>query len=184
MRVATSLSGLRGDEDDDDEGVPIIGPNPHDNDADSDNDSIEPRGYYDRDDHSVRLFGHAPGAAQTQALAQTVERYYRAAVNADGARACSLLSAPVVRSVVQDYGRGSAGPAYLRSATTCAGVLTLLFGHSRTQLEAPIEIVAERVAGGEALVLLGSRIQPAGYLALVREGGGWRLTGLLATQLP
>lgn len=175
---------LEGDEDDDDAGREELGHESKDPDVDGDNDRMKRRGYYDHDDGKIRAYGHRPSAEDERALTALVKRYYAAASADDGAAACSMLTPTFAKSIPLDYGRGSAGPAFLRSATTCPGVLTLLLEHAHAQASAPITVKRIRVKGARGLVLIGAPGVPAGYLEAQHEGGAWRLVGTLASPLP
>jgi hypothetical protein len=175
---------LPDDEDDDDAPGEEIGPNPNDSDVDNDKDNIKRRGFYDRDDVAIRSYGHAPSAADARDLTLLAGRYYAAAAREDGASACAMFTAVFAKSVPEDYGRGSAGATYLRDASTCPQVLTLLFRHLHAQLSVPIEVMRVRVKGDRGLVLIGGRIIPASLFEAQREAGSWRAVGMLASQLP
>lgn len=178
-----ALSSIYRDEDDDDTEGEELGRDPKDSDADGDND--HPRlGYYDRDDTGTRDFGHAASPRDKKALISLTRRYYAAAATENGAAACALLYKPYASIVVEDYGRGSAGPSYLSSGTTCPSVLTLIFRHFHTKLVEPIEIIRTRVSGNTGLVLIGTANTPASDLETRREKHQWRTVGMLASSLP
>ncbi len=179
------LRTLEQDEDDDDDRGEAKGFDSKDADADGDNDHPKPRGYYDPDDGGIRAYGHAPSAAEKLALTTLVTRYFVAADTRDGARACSMLAPVLAASIVKDYARGSSGgPAYLRRASTCAGVLALFFGSLRAELSSPIEVILVRVNGNRARVLVSAHNMPASFLELERERRGWRSLAIVGTQLP
>jgi len=181
------LSSLKVDEDDDDTAADLRASSPlakGDNDADFDNDYKWRGGYYDGDDAAAATFGHAADAAQKPTLLALADRYYTAAATTDGATACSMLTSAFAASVVEDYGHGSAGPLYLKAARSCAEVMTLMFRHAAPELTAPLEVIAVRVGGSEALVLVGSKVFPARQMIAQREGGGWRVATLLGLTLP
>jgi hypothetical protein len=179
-----SIGTLAQDEDDDDGPGEEVGLDPHDPDLDGDNDHLKPRGYYDRDDGPFRTYGRPASGTEKRKLAALTKRYYKAAVAADGRETCSMLTIAFARSVPQDFGRGSGGPAYLHAADTCAAVMTLLLRHLHAQLSEAIEIVGVRVEGEKGLVLIGAKNVPASYVDVQREGGDWRVVGMLASPLP
>jgi hypothetical protein len=113
-----------------------------------------------------------------------IRNYYAAAGQDDGARACSLLYPTTARSLAAKFGKGSAGPSYLRGATTCDAVMTRLFEHHHAQLAAPVESTGVRVEDGRAYVLLGSRTAPASSLLLRRRAGSWKVDEALGKTLP
>jgi hypothetical protein len=182
--LARSTAGSFGNDEDDDDFEPGVpeGYNKKDTDADYDNDFRRNRPFFDHDDRSMATFGHAAVGAQGRALRGLAERYYAAAAAGNGSAACAMLTAAFARLVPEQYG-GSAAPAYMRGASTCAGVMGLLFAHLRLQLQARVTIVAARVKGREAYVFLKTRYIPASYLVEQREAGGWRVIGPLASPM-
>jgi hypothetical protein len=174
---------LENDRDDDDEAGERIGFNPHDSDIDGDNDEARVFGYYDKDDGLLRNYGHAAKGSQRRELIAFAKAYSAAAAGGEGGSACAMLTGQFAKSVPQDFGRGSAGPRYLRSASTCAQVLTGLFEHIHAQLSAPVQVMAVRVKGEQARVLIGSRTQPASYFELHRVAGAWKSVTMLAYPL-
>jgi hypothetical protein len=183
---ATS-SRLRGDEDDDDVGIPNKQPGqPSDSDADVDNDyqDLVKKGYYDSDDKVRRDYGHAPSPAQRRVLTRLVENYFAAAVKEDGKRACALLLPSFASSMPEDYGSQTPGSSYLRGAKTCAAVLSGVFQHEHAVLSAPVKVVDVRVEGAQGIALLGSTTISARTLDLARQGGVWRIQGVLGVPMP
>lgn len=178
------LEPLEQDEDDDDGPGEEKGLNPKDSDIDGDNDNLKPLGYYDHDDGAIRAYGHAASATDKRELTVFIKRYFTAAADEDGATACSMLTTVVANSIPETYGRGSAGPAFLRKASTCPAVLTLVFNHLHAQLVGPFEIVRPRVDGEKARVLFSAKGMPASYLELQRVGSQWRSVEMLAAPLP
>ena len=181
---APAERSFKGDVEDDD--VPSeVATTGMDNDVDQDNDrkNLE-AGYRDLDDGVIVGYGRAASPAEARALTALFRRYYAAAAVSDGATACAMLEPAIARAVPADYGRQSAGPPYLRTATTCPGVMSLLFKHFHGQVTAAITVTGVRIKGQEAYVLLGSRTIPAGYVTLRRGGSGWRVVNLLGETLP
>src|SRR5689334_10090287 len=78
--TSPALSGLRGDEDDDENPAShAVGVRDPDADADVYDDRAERhRGYYDEDDASIRSYGHPAATADGRTLTALAERYYRA----------------------------------------------------------------------------------------------------------
>jgi hypothetical protein len=152
---------------------------------DEDDDSSTKASYRfpDGDDAPALAYGRAATGAEKRAIASALRRYYAVASAGDGATACSLLTSDLARSVVEDYGRGSAGPSYLRSAGSCPAVLTLLFEHSHSQLAEAVTVLRVRVAGNNALAILSSRKMPASMVYLARQGGRWKIESLLGEAL-
>ncbi len=180
----TSIKSLEQDEDDDDGPGEEKGLDSKDSDIDGDNDHLKPLGYYDHDDGAMRDYGHAASGVDKRELTAFARRYYAAAAAGDGATACSMFSPVFAKSIPQDYGRGSAGPSFLREATTCPAVLALVFSNLRARFSAPIEIIRVRVKGNEGRILISAKNMPASYLELHREDGVWRSTSMFASRLP
>jgi hypothetical protein len=181
-QTVPSVHALRGDEDDDDDSGEYLGRSTADTDADGDDDDLEMhRGYRDRDDREVLSYGHPASPRERRLIEGLVRRYYEAGAVADGATACSMMPAPFVKAVPEDYG-SSAEPAYMHG-TTCAVVATLFFKHFHNMVAAPFRITSVRLDGDKALVLMGSRAWVAGFLPLQREGGEWKIIGLLTEAL-
>jgi hypothetical protein len=178
-----SPHGLKSDEDDEDVRIDLGVRPPADNDADGDNDKTENRGkgYYDTDDVSMATFGRAAGSRDARALREMAARYIGAERAADGRAACAMLVPAVASSLVETYGSSRSG--FLRGSKSCQAVMSRLFGHIRRRFSTPTKIVAVRVAGDRAVVLIGSKLMPASYFSLRRERGGWRLTEIQAATL-
>jgi hypothetical protein len=182
--IVAHVSGrLMGDEDDDDSPSNHTANTNNDSDADFDNDyKHENMGYFDSDDDAARNFGHAARPSDKRAITALVERYYAAAAAANGATACALTYWILAGSIAEDYGQPP-GPAYLHG-NTCAIVMTKLFQHDHARLATSMEIVAIRLRGAQANVLLGSATLPASFLSLRRERGVWKVYNLYPAQLP
>jgi hypothetical protein len=181
--TATSPAGYLNDGDKD-----VIGDYDSDNNHDDDNDSSEDYkpddngDYHDSDDGSVTNFGQPADVADSRAITAVVERYYALARAKDGHGACAILLPTLAGAMVEDYGHGSAGPAYLSSGTTCPAVLKLLFEHFRGQLD--VAVTGVRLSGDGAQALLGSRTARASSIYVRRQGGTWRIGWLLGEALP
>jgi hypothetical protein len=163
------------------------GGNHDDGDADSSEeyeDTYDNGGYRDGDDTGMLTYGHAATGHEQRAITPIVTRYFAMARMADGAGTCAMLVPSLAAAVVEDYGRGSAGPSYLRSAKTCPAVMTLLFKHAHRPLAGAVAVTGARVEGDQALALLGSKTMPAGDISVERVGGAWRINSLLGEALP
>jgi hypothetical protein len=151
-------------------------------DAELDSDSYP--GEPDNDNNHV--FGHAASAADARAATALVKRYYAAAAVGDGAAACPLIHSVMAESIPEDYGQSSGSP-FMRGKT-CAVVMSKLFKHLHKQLSADnatLKVAAVRIRGNDASVLLSfGGMKPKYYLELHREGGAWKIDGLLAVALP
>lgn len=131
----------------------------------------------------VREFGHAAGASETRAIAALVHRYYAAAAEGSGTKACALLYYILAESLPEEYGRPP-GPLYLSGAGSCQAVLSRVFAHFHAQLALAPTVTAVRVEGGRAQALLAWTKLPAGSIELRREGSVWKLNMPLALALP
>ncbi len=158
--------------------TPSIGSLPGDQDRDNPGG-----GHYDSDDGSIRYGGHAADAADAQALAALLTRYYAAAAAGDGASACRLTYYIDVETLPEQYGQPP-GPRWLRGSSTCPALLTRVFKHFHSQLSVPVVVTGVRVSGDRAEVLVGFKTLPAGVVKARREGRSWKIDGLLAAPLP
>jgi hypothetical protein len=154
-------------------------------DVDGDNDH--------NDDEGMRTPGHEADAADLRAIAATVKRYYATAVAGDGARACAMLSSPIVKTVPIEYGRY--GAPYLHD-DTCAEVLSKLFEHFHRQIlteAARLKVIAARLEGDHGYAalrtrtpcipgrcVLDTRILTLTKVLVKREGSSWKIESLLA----
>lgn len=159
-----------------------------DNAADNDGDAYydykpsENAAYHDGDDRLALTFGHPADAADRQAIAAAVKRYYSAAAAGDTRTACSLVPAALVKAMPIVYGRS--GPPYLRGAKTCEAVLARLFRRHHHELSAPVRVTGVRVAGDSAYALFGSNRMPASYITIKRVHGAWTTGGIFGVRLP
>lgn len=145
---------------------------------------------YDSDDGTVRRYGHEAGGTDATAIAALVKSYYAAGAHGDGAAACAFTVPAFAVTVPYDYGQelGPATPsgaeAFLRGSTTCARVLTLLFEHARAELAAPVQVTGIRLEGDYGYAFVDSTTLPISRIEVGREGGVWRVDGLLGRPLP
>ncbi len=153
-----------------------------DNDNDYPQDHLHPGNalYHDKDDE-VEVYGRPASAEDMRAIATLVQRYYAAARTGDSTAACSMMYSVLAEAIPEDYGQPP-GPAYLRGKT-CNSVLSRLFEHSRSMLTGSYTVTGVRISGNRALVLLGSRTQPASSLFVKRERGVWKIDSLLGQPL-
>jgi hypothetical protein len=185
----SSLGSLTGDYDNDDYTVAHSGDGdsddnhrPKDRDNDIDNKSGS---YYDADDNVVRRYGHAADAIDEHAITALVKRYFATAVAHDGAAGCSMILSTVARSIPEDIGRPP-GPPYLRG-NTCAAVVSKVFNVNHKQLgayAAALRITGVRVDHDHGVAVLGFRMLPGREIRVERQGGAWKIEGLLDRELP
>jgi hypothetical protein len=152
-------------------------------DEDNDYKGDVGKAYYDSDDNRIRYYGHAASAADARAIMALVKRYYAAAAAGDGATVCALTRPIVAETMPENYGQPP-GPRYLRGASTCAAVLSIVFKHFHDKLTVPVRVTNVRVSGDRADVLLGFKTLQAGEIKMRRERGSWKIDGLLAVALP
>jgi hypothetical protein len=155
---------------------------PKDRDGDSDNNSGS---YYDKDDKSVRGFGHAANARDRLAIASVVRQYFAAGAARDGASACSMLVSSLARAVPEDLGRSSALP--YAHGDTCARVMSKLFRENHHQLSlfaSRLKVAGVRVSGDRGLAVLGFRGLPGRQMGVSRESHRWKIEVLLDRELP
>jgi hypothetical protein len=183
--MSPTLRVSRGDEDDDDTAIDTAVGSSNDGDADGDNEVADNRGkgYYDGDDAPVRSFGREATPREAKEFAQIADRFTVAGRARDGRGACALMKASIANALVEEYG-SNIGPRYLRGARTCPQVMSRFFEHERRHLSAAHTVIDVRVGSNRVLVLFGSRVVAASYLALEQEKQGWRVAGLHAEGSP
>jgi hypothetical protein len=183
--AAATWRHLKGDGDDDDTAAELSNPNVKadgDNDKDNDRRDNATKGYNDSDDFAFAAWGQRASLEESVMITHLVRRYFRAARLGQGYAACLMIAVPFARAIPGEYGE-AAGPRYARGRT-CAKVASAVFGHVHHELSGAVEVTGVRVDGDQARILLGSRIMRAGYIALVREYGSWRIDSLLGGELP
>ncbi|HEU0249439.1 MAG TPA: hypothetical protein VFR48_01820 [Solirubrobacteraceae bacterium] len=154
-------------------------------DSDRDNDVGAPQ-----DDTSTAAElspGQPPPSGEARAIATLLHRYYTAALADNGTAACSMIASSLAESMAEDYGRGSDGPSYLSTGTTCQSVMTLLFEHLHPvlALEAPrLEVAQLRLVRHHGIAILRFGTALERQLPVRREGGQWRVQALLDSDLP
>ena len=156
-----------------------------DNDSDYVEDHRNPENnlYHDKDDIGVLDFGSPASAADSAAVTVLVKRYYAAGAADDGGSVCAMMIPIAAQSLSEDYGKPP-GPRAPRGAKTCAAVMSLLFKHFVSRFTSAFAVTGVRVDGEVAYALLGSKTGQASFIILKREGGSWKLDGLLAGPLP
>lgn len=134
---------------------------------------------------AITEYGHEASHADQKAITALVNRYYDDGAADDGAGACGLIYSPLSESVAEDYGQ-SPGPAYL-SGKTCAVVMSKLFLHPPSQPPSDLattQVTGVRVMGRKGYALLRSKAIPAGYIAVERELGAWKVGTIIGGPLP
>jgi hypothetical protein len=117
-------------------------------------------------------------AADKLAVATVVKRYYAALAAGDGVTACSMILSNLARSAPEDYGQAP-GPSFLRGGKTCPAIIVLLSKHFHARLADAVEVTSVHVNRHSAVALLHSATLPASVFDLEREGGVWKVGGLL-----
>lgn len=154
-------------------------------DADKDNDigaALD-----DKNNKLALDYGHAASAADKRAVTELIKRYYAVALRGDGAKACAMIISSLSKAVVEDYGHGSVGPAYLQSGTTCPAVMALLFKHYHTQFTVQVpklEVPRVRLVGTHGFAILSFGKMPEREISVYREGDTWKVQALLDNELP
>jgi hypothetical protein len=181
--VSAATSALSGDGDEDSVGALVRRRSKPDSDEDADN---EGNVYYDWDDAKILAYGHPANTSEERTIISAVERYYTAAIPANGSTVCRLVSTNVASATLREFGQG-AGPLAL-GGRTCPLVMSHLLKRLKLEVSvsgrAPV-VGPVRVEGGNAFVLLtfeGSR--PSRYTLVRRQGGVWRVNALFDMGLP
>jgi hypothetical protein len=181
----THVRGLKGDGDQD-SSMWDDGYRAPDNDEDPALDhrpSDANEGYRDADDLDSLRVGIPMNAADTKAIEALVRRYYAVAMRGEGAKACSMMTRSFANSVPLDYGKF--GAAYLHAGKTCAQIASLQFRHSHSQIPKTLFFTAVHLENASrAYALFGSRTAPAGFIAIDREAGVWKIGALLGRSMP
>jgi hypothetical protein len=133
----------------------------------------------------VLHWGRAASPPDARAIVALIDRYYAVAAHGDGATACSLIYAPLARSLPEDLGRG--GPRYLRGGRTCAAVVAKLFSQNHFQLipyDAGLRVDAVRVMGVFGLATLSFHRLPDRVVEVIRDRSVWRMYAPLDGEMP
>jgi hypothetical protein len=158
---------------DDDSERALPAPDGRDTDGDTDNDrpAADSYSFPDEDDKLVLGYGRPASGAETGLLTGTVKRYFALAAAGEAARACSLLPRGLAEEFAQLY-----RPTYLPSGEqTCQAIISGVFAHFHSQLVEPVRVVAVRVKGTTAQVVIGSSVMRARNVLLMRRHGVWRI---------
>lgn len=168
--------------------------NSHDTGTSSNPGSVDPyedylptpnkKDYHDEDDQFIIEGGAIAGPAETRTIDAMVEHYYAAGKSGDGARACSLMTRRLARVTPIEYGRF--GASYLRSARTCADVVSRVFGHVHAELTEPLDITQVRINYNrvDAKAFFGTHKIPASEISLRLEHGSWRINQIIGSPMP
>lgn len=152
-------------------------------DKDKDNDVTAP---YDDKANPELVYGHTASATDRRAVTKLIKQFYTSAAVGDGTKACSMLLSSIVEAIVEDYGHGSAGPAYLSSGTNCPAIMGLLFKHFHTQLTAELprlRVTHVRLVEHHGLAILSFGRLPERQIPVGREGHSWKVKALLDNEL-
>lgn len=155
-------------------------------DSDGDNDR--------NTDENMRTPGREGSPADRRSIATAIKRYYALALADDGARACAMLAAPLVKSTPLEYGPRAAPNS---RASTCAALMSAFFRSQRREVVAVartqrlIDVRLEGDHGYAALhvdlpCLRGSCVLYVRTIHIVnvlvtREGASWKIDSRLAT---
>jgi hypothetical protein len=148
------------------------------------NDGEIPNSEYDGDDGAVRDYGHAAVGPDRRAVTALIGRYYAALAADDGAAACSLLDASLVRALVEERGpsASSSEPDGEACAVAMSKLLTRTLGRAPADLS-DVTVIGVRVEGDEGLALLRLRSAEVRNMPVSREGGVWKVDAYLDNGL-
>lgn len=143
---------------------------------------------FDQDDASIRFYGHQAGAPEQQAITTLIERYYAAAAQDDGARACRLVHS-LIAETIPEQDEVSTG-----KHETCAIAFSLLLRRLHKQRapesatakeSATLKVIGVRVDGDIALALLrfGKAPEPD-HITVHLEGRTWKIWELFGHHMP
>ncbi|MGC2374843.1 MAG: hypothetical protein WA484_13300 [Solirubrobacteraceae bacterium] len=160
-------------------------PSPDWRKADSDDDNDFGALDDSRDNNSVLHFGKEANASDTQAIKALIKRYYTAALQEDGAGACTMLYSVFAEGVPEDYGTSPPGPSYMKGKT-CPSAMTKLFKHMHAQLRVELPKLAVshvRLEEHHGLAVLSFGRLPERDIFVTREGHTWKVAGVLDGEL-
>lgn len=158
-------------------GVSTDAPRPKDsNDGDRDSEGD--------DDYVFLNYGHAAGAAEMRAIATALGHYYTDIATDDNAGVCSMLTATLLETVIDQY---SQAPGL--HGKTCAAVVAKFFRPYRREIVAELPSLRVTVAriGEEEMGLVVFRfatVHELRKIALRRESGAWKVRALLDSAMP
>jgi hypothetical protein len=108
-----------------------------------------------------------------------VKRYYAALAAGDDAAACVLLSSNLSRTLLQGFGRSPS----LRGKG-CAGILSVLIDRRAAASLGAVEVTGVRVKQDRGFALLRAAQMPSGEIPVQRDGGAWKMGGVIGSQIP
>jgi hypothetical protein len=144
------------------------------NDLDKDSDN-------NNDDYA---YGYPASAADRSTVTALVRGYYAAAAADDGTTGCSLIYSLFAEEIPEVYGEPP-GPPSLRG-TTCAAVVSKLFERHHQEMivdHATLKVIAVRVKGRRALVMLSFEHRPMREIMVRLERRTWKIGELLDNAL-
>ncbi len=150
-------------------------------DGDNDPDDRRAPGFVNDEESLFPTYGRGASPADARTIASLVKRYLAAAAAGDGATACSLLDATLLREL------GEAGDERGDEAE-CAKILPSLFERERPRLSAAdvatMTVISVHVKGRLGLAELGFRTLPEQELIAEREGREWKIDAPLGNFMP
>lgn len=147
-------------------------------DSDRDNDGPGSNGDTDNDD--ILSFGTAADAADRNAIAILIGRYYAAAAADRGASACVMLYWLAAEAIVEEHDRAQAGRPPL--GKTCAPIVSKLFERRHRELVedvAALEVSEMAVSGNRGLARVRFGATRERLISVQRERGVWKMDVLL-----
>jgi hypothetical protein len=160
--------------------------------TDEDDDDNPGGGDEENDDPQIRDYGHPAAGGDASAITVLVKRYYAAALNEDGAAACSLLTSrlrrdpALTRSIPEDRFDRTPVPKVSRGEG-CAQILSRLFKEHHGSLVSEgstLQITGARVEGAHGLALLGFGSVGERWMPVAREDGAWKMGAVLGHYIP
>jgi hypothetical protein len=141
--------------------------------------SEAPPGYHDGDDAAIIGFGHPADAADKQAIASLVRRYYAAAFAGDGRTACGLMDSQTERFVPAID--GSNGP--VNRGHTCPTIMSKVFNENHNNLAGTSETTDVYLKEDQAYALIGFPSRETRYIHVLRQKATWAIDDTLGEPL-
>lgn len=155
-------------------------------------DEYTRHGTVSADDFPITEYGHAASATDRRTVTALVKRYYAEAVAEDGAKACglvraSLLKDPGLKKTVPEDRFSRPVHPHASPGETCTQVTSKLFKQDHQTLPSEartLQVLGVRADGIHGVAVLGFKRAPERWLPVVREDGVWKIQALLASEMP
>jgi len=133
-------------------------------------------------DNSVQSFGEEADDADREEAAEVVRGYLEARAGGDWAKACSYLSAPMLKTL-----QAFASRSENLKGKGCSAILAAFLGKlpaaARAELTA-VDVGSLRVEGDQGFVLYHGAEKTDYFMPLLDEGGAWKIAGLVPVPFP